>query len=95
MTANYDEYYGEFQVELWKKGKGLVLHLLYENNYALDLHHREALVPSIGRHEEDNFLEDFCRHICLDHLVRTTEAEPGEVVNASSAANSSDNQLHD
>lgn len=81
MTAHYDEYYGEFGVELWERGKGLVLHLLYEENYALDNRHREALVPSIGRYEKDHYLECFCNRICLNHFVRTSEAEPVDADN--------------
>ena len=76
MLAHYDDYYGEFDIELLKAGKGLVLHLLYVEDYALDPHHREALLPTIGRYEGDEYLEGFCSRICLNHLVRTSEAEP-------------------
>lgn len=50
MTAHYDEYEGEFQVELWGPGKGFTLHLVHEDDYELDECRREALVPGISRY---------------------------------------------
>ena len=59
MTAHYDDYNGEFDVELWKREKGFTLHLAYEYEYELDELRSESLVPSISRYSEDEFLDDF------------------------------------
>lgn len=53
MEANYDEYYGEFDIHLWTQEKGFCLSLseVYE--------FKETLAPSISRYEEDDFLDSF------------------------------------
>ncbi|MDC3237291.1 hypothetical protein OAT93_01010 [bacterium] len=59
MPASYDDYHGEFIIELWEKGKGFALDMHHEENYDLDKFKRESLIPAITRHEEDNFLDKY------------------------------------
>ena len=71
MIAHYDDYYENFDVDLWEQGKGFTLHLDHEYDYALDSEQREALVPSISRNERDHFLDAFYSLFGpLDHFVR-------------------------
>ena len=73
MIAHYDDYYENFEVELWKEGKGFILHLDHEYDNVLDSMQREALVPAISRYERDHFLDPYYSLFGpLDHFVRTT-----------------------
>ncbi len=78
MLARYDDYNGEFDVELWERGRGFTLHLLYEYQYELDEFRREALIPSISRCQEDEFLDRYYPLFGqLKHFIRESNAEPG------------------
>ena len=69
--AHYNDYYENFEVDLWEEGKGFILHLDHKYNYALDLEQRDALVPAISRYERDLFLDAFYQLFGpLDHFVR-------------------------
>src|SRR6516165_8375067 len=57
MAAHYDDYYENFEVDLWEQDKGFTLHLEHEYGYVLDAKQREALVPAISRNERDHFLD--------------------------------------
>jgi hypothetical protein len=46
MIAQYDDYYENFEVDLWERGKGFILHLDHEYGYLLDREQREVLVPA-------------------------------------------------
>jgi hypothetical protein len=71
MTAHYDNYYENFEVDLWEQGKGFTLHLEHEYDYVLDAEQREALVPALSRNERDHFLDSFYSLFgSLDHFVR-------------------------
>jgi len=71
MIAHYNDYYENFEVDLWEEGKGFILHLDHKYDYALDLEQREALVPAISRYERDLFLDAFYQLFGpLDHFVR-------------------------
>jgi hypothetical protein len=71
MTAHYNDYYENFEVDLWEHNKGFTLHLDHEYDYVLDPEQREALVPAISRNEEDHFLDSFYPLFGpLDHFVR-------------------------
>jgi hypothetical protein len=71
MTAHYDDYYENFEVDLWEQDKGFTLHLEHEYGYVLDAKQREALVPAISRNERDHFLDSFYSLFGpLDHFVR-------------------------
>lgn len=59
MPALYDDYYGEFTVDLWEDNKGFKLDLQYEEQYDLDELKRDALVPALTRYEADNFLDQY------------------------------------
>jgi len=59
MPASYDDYYGEFLIDLWEEGKGFKFDLQHEGNYDLDKLKRESLIPAITRHEEDSFLDRY------------------------------------
>src|SRR5215472_13487378 len=73
MIAHYDDYYENFEVDLWEQGKGFTLHLDHEYDYLLDQQRREALVPAISRYERDSFLDVFYSLFGpLDHFVRST-----------------------
>jgi hypothetical protein len=74
MIAHYDNYYGDFRVDLWSEDKGFTLHLDHEYDYVLDSQQREALVPAISRYERDRFLDAYYSLFGpLDHFVRSTE----------------------
>jgi len=71
MIAQYDDYYENFEVDLWELGTGFILHLDHEYDYLLDPEQREALVPAISRYERDHFLDAFYSLFGpLDHFVR-------------------------
>jgi hypothetical protein len=55
MVAHYDDSNGMFEVDLWEEGKGFILDLTHEYDYALDPERREALVPALNRNERDIF----------------------------------------
>jgi hypothetical protein len=57
MPAHYDDYNGDFEVELWAEGSGYTLVLTHEYDYELDERRREALVPGISRYTRDHFLD--------------------------------------
>jgi len=59
MPASYDDYYGEFRIDLWEEGKGFEFDVHHEGNYDLDKLKRESLIPAITRHEEDNYLDRY------------------------------------
>jgi hypothetical protein len=59
MPARYDDYYGEFTVDLWENNTGFELDLQYEEQYELDQLKRDALVPALTRHEADHFLDQY------------------------------------
>jgi hypothetical protein len=63
MIAQYDDYYENFEVDLWERGKGFILHLDHEYGYLLDREQREVLVPAISRYERDHFLELFTHYL--------------------------------
>lgn len=76
MNARYDDYYGEFVVDLWSKDKGFTMHLDYEHAYELDSLRRESLVFGIGRNQEENYLDAFYPLFGpLNHFVRDEKAE--------------------
>ncbi len=56
MPAKYDDYYGEFDVQLWKPERDFCLNLL---NILSDFHDNsfETLTPALTRNEEDHFLD--------------------------------------
>jgi len=71
MIAQYDDYNGIFEVDLWKESKGFILDLAHEYDYELDLERREALVPALTRYERDRFLDEWYSLFGpLDHFVR-------------------------
>jgi hypothetical protein len=59
MPATYDDYDGDFLVDLWETGKGFRLSLDYEERYLLDQWERDALAPSLLRYEKDHFLDQY------------------------------------
>ncbi len=59
MPASYDEYHGEFVIELWKHGKGFNLDLTYLDDFVLKKQKIEELVPAISRYEKDHFLDKY------------------------------------
>jgi len=59
MPASYDDYYGEFRIELWEEGKGFEFDIHHEGEYDLDNFKGESLIPAITRHAEDNFLDKY------------------------------------
>ena len=61
MIASYDNYFGEFRIDLWEEGKGFELDIVYEMEYELDKWKRESLVPGITRNEKDKFLDKYYR----------------------------------
>lgn len=75
MYASLADYGLSLDVELWKKGKGLLLSLLHEDSYELDSLQRESLVPSFVRNTEDEFLEKyFFLFQPLEHYIRIVDA---------------------
>lgn len=59
MPADYDDYNGEFIVELRETGRGFSLHLDYHlSEWAADFG-QVVLSPSLSRYEADNFLGEF------------------------------------
>ncbi len=74
MVAEYRPEDGpELVVELWEKGAGFRLYLTFEAAYVLDQARRDALVPGLSRHEEDDFLDQYYRLFePLKHYTRRT-----------------------
>jgi hypothetical protein len=71
MPASYDDYYGEFRIDLWEEGKGFKFDIHHEEKYDLDELQRESLVPSITRYEEDNYLDKYYELFGkLNHFTR-------------------------
>jgi hypothetical protein len=71
MIERYDDYIGTFEMDLWEKGKELILDLTHEYNYELDPEQREALVPALTRYERDHFLDEhYSIFGLLDRFVR-------------------------
>jgi hypothetical protein len=71
MIAHYDDYNGDFEVDLWEEGKGFILDLTHEYDYELDAEQREALVPALSRYERDGFLDEYYSLFGpMDHFVR-------------------------
>jgi hypothetical protein len=71
MIAHYDDYNETFEVDLWERGKGFILHLDHEYDYGQEW--SEALVPAISRNEGDHFLDAYYSLFGpLDHFVRRT-----------------------
>jgi hypothetical protein len=75
MVAHYDDYYENFEVELWEEG-GYILHLSHEYDYKLDPEQRETLVPALSRNVRDDFLDKYYSLFTpLDHYVRGKEQQ--------------------
>ena len=59
MKADYDDYMGEFVVQLWESDRGFSLHLDHQlSDRLIDLD-EEVLSPAISQREEDTFLDQF------------------------------------
>lgn len=56
MPAQYDEYSGEFDIQLWKPDKNFCLNLLEFFSESND-GNLEVLTPALTRNEEDHFLD--------------------------------------
>ena len=73
MVAQYDDYYEDFEVELWEERR-LILHLSHEYDYELDPKRREALVPALSWNAGDRSLDKWRSSFGpLDHFVREIE----------------------
>ena len=60
MEAHFDSFESsELVVELWETKSGFCLHLLYEQNLIINGVAQDALVPSVSRYEEDDFLVQY------------------------------------
>ncbi len=59
MPASYDDYNGDFTVDLWKNKSGFELDIIYEAEYELDQFKRESIIPAISRYEEDYYLDQY------------------------------------
>jgi hypothetical protein len=71
MPATYDEYFGDFKVDLWEPGKGFELDLEHEKNYELYQSQKEVLIPGIIRFTEDNFLDKYYKiFVNLHHFSK-------------------------
>ncbi len=57
MSASYNEYDGEFDINLWETEKGFTLNLSYLDDYEFNNEQKETLIPSIIRNEKDDFLD--------------------------------------
>ncbi len=87
MIAQYDDYNGIFEVDLWEEDKGFILDLAHEYDCELDLERREALVPALTRYERDRFLDEwyslfgpldrFVRRNTQNKTLRSTATAPG------------------
>lgn len=70
MPASYDDYYGEFKIDLWEEGKGFEIDIHHEEEYELDEFKRESLIPAITRYEEDNYLDKYYKLFGkLNHFI--------------------------
>ena len=58
MHAELDYYEASIEVELWEKGKGFHLCLLYDD-LDVNTEYGFRLAPGISRREEDNFLDKY------------------------------------
>lgn len=77
LNATYDDYLGEFRVDLWNKNKGFELILEYEHEYDLDEFKRDALIPALSRNEEYKFLNNYYEIFgTLRHLVKIERIAP-------------------
>ena len=75
MVAHYDDYYGDFDVELWEKRR-FILHLSREYDYEWYPEQCEALEPSISRNTQDRFLDKyFSLFGLLESFIRRKEKE--------------------
>jgi hypothetical protein len=73
MAAYYDDYFGNFEVELWEE-KRFILDLSHEYDYELDPKRREALVPALSWNTGDRSLDEWRSAFGpLDHFVRRKE----------------------
>src|SRR5512139_2112182 len=73
MVAHYDDYYENFEVELWEERR-FILHLSHEYDYELDPRRREALVPSLSWNAGDRTRDELRSSFGpLDHFVREME----------------------
>ena len=73
MVAHYDDYYDNFEVELWEERR-LILDLSHEYEYELDPKRREALVPALSWNAGDRSLDKWRSSFGpLDHFVREME----------------------
>ncbi len=71
MVAHYDDYFENFEVELWEERK-FILHLSHEYDYELDPKRRESLEPALSRDEQDHFLDEYYSLFGpLHHFVRS------------------------
>ncbi len=59
MPAIYDDYIGDFDIQLWNPDSGFCLNLHHFNSTRNDNYGEELLSPGLTRHEEDNHLEPF------------------------------------
>ena len=57
MPADYDDYMGYFDVQLWEPGREFCLNLSYEYSTRIDDQGEEILVPSLTRYEKDDHLD--------------------------------------
>ncbi len=74
MVAHYDDYYGNFEVELWEDRK-FILDLSHEYDYELDPKRREALVPALSWNARDHSLDKWRSSFGpLDYFVREQAA---------------------
>ena len=61
MPATYDDYEGDFRVDLWEENKGYSLDLDQDCSQPLDESGLYMLSPGISRNSEDNFLDQYSR----------------------------------
>lgn len=58
MVAHYDDYYGNFDVELWEDRR-FILHLSREYDYECDPEQCEVFEPALSRNIRDSFLDQY------------------------------------
>lgn len=61
MPAEYYEYDGEFQVELWEPGRGFILDVHYDHDPWHVDEAQEELAVGLCRHVDDDFLDQYYR----------------------------------
>jgi len=59
MPVEYDEYYGDFRIQLWEKNKGFTLDLLYDPFLNSSDDGIEILAPSLSRYAKDEHLQKY------------------------------------